>query len=83
MLTQKWQTRVSVHQWSVLRDPKNFVDPSAFIPERWIKRELAGQRGDHLETSLPFSYGPRGLSWSKVSRKYSHRFPRKSLDTNI
>ncbi|KAE8454613.1 hypothetical protein EG329_000236 [Mollisiaceae sp. DMI_Dod_QoI] len=53
-------TRVSVHQWSVLRDPLNFWNPSAFIPERWMKNEPEGQGGDRLETSLPFSYGPRG-----------------------
>jgi cytochrome P450 len=57
---EKTQTRVSVHQWSVLRDPLNFWNPSAFIPERWIKSEPEGQGGDRLETSLPFSYGPRG-----------------------
>lgn len=54
------QTRVSVHQWSVLRDPLNFWNPSAFIPERWMKNEVEGQNGDRLETSLPFAYGPRG-----------------------
>ncbi|PVH72394.1 cytochrome P450 [Cadophora sp. DSE1049] len=53
-------TRVSVHSWSVLRDPLNFWNPSAFIPERWMKNEPEGQGGDRLETSLPFSYGPRG-----------------------
>jgi cytochrome P450 len=59
------QTRVSVHQWSVLRDPINFCNPSEFIPERWLKNELDGQRGDRLETSLPFSYGPRGCLGKK------------------
>ncbi|MCJ1379491.1 hypothetical protein MMC17_002592 [Xylographa soralifera] len=53
-------TRVSVHPWSVLRDPTNFHSPSQFIPERWISTSLEGQKGDQLETSLPFSYGPRG-----------------------
>lgn len=54
------QTRVSVHPWSVLRDPANFHDPSHFIPERWIETTPEGQRGDKLDRSLPFSYGPRG-----------------------
>ncbi|KAL3424452.1 Isotrichodermin C-15 hydroxylase 7 [Phlyctema vagabunda] len=53
-------TRVSVHSWSVVRDRQNFLNPTEFIPERWIKDEPEGQRGDRLETSLPFSYGPRG-----------------------
>lgn len=53
-------TRVSVHPWSVLRDPTNFHAPSQFIPERWIQTTSEGQRGDKLERSLPFSYGPRG-----------------------
>lgn len=54
------QTRVSVHPWSVLRDPTNFHAPSEFIPERWIPSTPEGQKGDKLERSLPFSYGPRG-----------------------
>ncbi|RDW66322.1 hypothetical protein BP6252_09957 [Coleophoma cylindrospora] len=62
-ISGKWipgGTRVSVHEWSVVRDVQNFLDPTLFIPERWIKTEPEGQRGDRLETSLPFSYGPRG-----------------------
>ena len=59
-LTTHPQTRVSVHPWSVLRDPKNFHDPSHFIPERWIATTPEGQKGDKLDRSLPFSYGPRG-----------------------
>ncbi|KAK4184313.1 Isotrichodermin C-15 hydroxylase [Podospora australis] len=53
-------TRVSVHPWSVLRDEANFHAPDQFIPERWLSDEPEGQRGDRLETSLPFSSGPRG-----------------------
>ncbi|CAF9933050.1 MAG: hypothetical protein ALECFALPRED_005464, partial [Alectoria fallacina] len=49
------QTRVSVHPWSVLRDPTNFHAPSEFIPERWIPSTPEGQKGDKLERSLPFS----------------------------
>ena len=59
-LTPATQTRVSVHPWSVLRDPKNFHEPSNFIPERWIGITPEGQKGDKLDRSLPFSYGPRG-----------------------
>ena len=54
------QTRVSVHPWSILRDPENFHAPEQFIPERWIETERDGQMGDKLDRSLPFSYGPRG-----------------------
>lgn len=59
-LTTALQTRVSVHPWSVLRDPTNFHAPERFIPERWIASTSEGQRGDRLDRSLPFSYGPRG-----------------------
>lgn len=54
------QTRVSVHPWSILRDPTNFHAPSQFIPERWIETSSEGRTGDKLDRSLPFSYGPRG-----------------------
>lgn len=57
------QTRVSVHPWSILRDPSNFHAPSQFIPERWIEASPEGKKGDKgdkLDRSLPFSYGPRG-----------------------
>ncbi|KAL8725680.1 MAG: hypothetical protein Q9181_006318 [Wetmoreana brouardii] len=53
-------TRVSIHPWSVIRDPQNFHNPSQFIPERWIATSTEGQKGDKLDRSLPFSYGPRG-----------------------
>ncbi|KAL8705810.1 MAG: hypothetical protein Q9201_001097 [Fulgogasparrea decipioides] len=53
------QTRVSVHPWSVVRDPQNFHNPSHFIPERWIATSSEGRKGDKLDRSLPFSYGPR------------------------
>ncbi|KAG9231475.1 cytochrome P450 [Amylocarpus encephaloides] len=53
-------TRVSVHPWSVLRDSSNFHAADKFIPERWLSNEDPGQKGDKLERSLPFSYGPRG-----------------------
>ncbi|CZR68634.1 uncharacterized protein PAC_18533 [Phialocephala subalpina] len=53
-------TQVSVHQWSLVRDPLNFWKPSVFIPERWLQNEVDGQFRDRLETSIPFSYGPRG-----------------------
>ncbi|RYP13440.1 hypothetical protein DL766_009854 [Monosporascus sp. MC13-8B] len=34
--------------------------PGGFIPERWLRTEPEGRQGDKLETSLPFSSGPRG-----------------------
>lgn len=55
-----YQTRVSVHPWSIVRDEANYHAPDQFIPERWLRDEPAGQRGDRLETNLPFSSGPRG-----------------------
>ncbi|RYO78255.1 hypothetical protein DL762_008786 [Monosporascus cannonballus] len=54
------QTRVSVYPWSILRDEANYHAPTKFIPERWLRTEPEGRQGDKLETSLPFSSGPRG-----------------------
>lgn len=59
------QTRVSVHQWSVVHDEKYFHRPDDFIPERWTKGEKASEMGDRLEASQPFSYGPRGCLGKK------------------
>ncbi|RYO99105.1 hypothetical protein DL763_001706 [Monosporascus cannonballus] len=53
-------TRVSIHPWSILRDEANYHAPEKFIPERWLRTEPEGEQGDKLETSLPFSSGPRG-----------------------
>ncbi|KAL3420745.1 cytochrome P450 [Phlyctema vagabunda] len=53
-------TSVSVHPFSLSMNPQNFHEPRTFMPERWITSESEGQKGDRLEASVPFSFGPRG-----------------------
>jgi cytochrome P450 len=70
-----------VHQWSVLRDPINFHSPNSFIPERWLKDAAIK---DRLETSLPFSYGPRGCLGRKcVSSVLSLHHPKSPTLTTL
>ncbi|KAL2192904.1 cytochrome P450 [Corynascus similis CBS 632.67] len=70
MLGGRWPvapgTRVSVHHYATYRNPANFADPDAFIPERWLptaageaeKSELP-YAGDRREAMQAFGYGPR------------------------
>ncbi|KKY13365.1 putative cytochrome p450 [Diplodia seriata] len=51
------KTRLSVHNWSAYRSPRNFKDPDAFVPERWLPD--TGYDGDRKEVLQPFSFGPR------------------------
>lgn len=45
-------TTVSMHQWTIHRDPRFYTDPYAFKPDRW---------SDTFEESLPrFAYFPFG-----------------------
>ncbi|KAH8886304.1 cytochrome P450 [Thozetella sp. PMI_491] len=45
---------VSTDHWLAGRDPRNFEDPDAFRPERWIKSSSLGD----ISTSFAFSVGP-------------------------
>ncbi|KAK0612198.1 cytochrome P450 [Immersiella caudata] len=84
-------TRVSVHPWSILRDSTNFHAPDQFIPERWLPTEPESQRGDKLETHLPFSSGPRGclgknlayLEMRIIIAKFFWRFDVSWFDENV
>jgi len=70
MLGGRWPvapgTRVSVHHYATYRNPANFANPDAFIPERWLptaageaeKSELP-YAGDRREAMQAFGYGPR------------------------
>ena len=49
-------TTVSVGAWSASHNPRNFRNPDAFIPERWIGDDYAS---DMKEAMQPFSLGPR------------------------
>ncbi|TVY15295.1 Cytochrome P450 monooxygenase hmp1 [Lachnellula arida] len=60
-------TRVGVHMWSTTRNPKNFKNPDAFLPERW----LDPHSGDDLNASQPFLLGPRAcigqnMAWMQL-----------------
>lgn len=48
------ETEVTIHAYSVHRDPTLFPNAEAFIPERWLD-ETAEMRN----AFIPFSYGPR------------------------
>lgn len=48
-------TEVSVDNFVVSRDARNFPDPDEFHPERWIGENTRSNK----EASRPFSIGPR------------------------
>ncbi|KAK4553510.1 hypothetical protein LTR86_009306 [Recurvomyces mirabilis] len=52
------QTIVGVHQWSTYHSHRNFKDPDAFIPERWLQGS-EGFETDRKEAVQPFHVGPR------------------------
>ncbi|KAM5354702.1 hypothetical protein ACJ41O_001349 [Fusarium nematophilum] len=45
---------VSVDNWSVFHDPRNFREPDSFRPERWLEEQSADARA----AFQPFSIGP-------------------------
>ncbi|KAI1130843.1 cytochrome P450 [Nemania abortiva] len=52
-------------------DARNFKDPLAFKPERWLDSSLPAEERDNLEASQPFSLGARGclgksLGWMEM-----------------
>lgn len=51
------ETQVTIHVYSIQRDPRNFHTPDAFLPERWFS--TGAPPGKHNPAALlPFSYGP-------------------------
>ena len=62
-----------MHSWTVYRDPKRFVRPDEFIPERWMEPPLRPSEFDNDERAAvhTFSLGPRGcigknLAWAEM-----------------
>ncbi|KAG5653447.1 hypothetical protein H0H81_000336 [Sphagnurus paluster] len=49
-------TTVACPNYAMFHDPRNFVDPDSFRPERWLKEGLAGPH--NTEAYVPFCYGP-------------------------
>ncbi|KAI0028043.1 high nitrogen upregulated cytochrome P450 monooxygenase 2 [Vararia minispora EC-137] len=54
------QTQVTVHTYSIQRDPRNFAHPDVFLPQRWLaeEREKAALLPHTPAAFFPFSYGP-------------------------
>jgi cytochrome P450 len=51
------ETQLSLHTYSIHRDPRNFYTPEEFLPERWLS--TGAPAGEHNTAAfLPFSYGP-------------------------
>jgi cytochrome P450 len=51
------ETQLSLHTYSIHRDPRNFHTPEAFLPERWFSS--GAPAGEHNTAAFfPFSYGP-------------------------
>jgi len=51
------ETQLSLHTYSIHRDPRNFYRPDAFLPERWLSK--GAPAGEHNTAAFfPFSYGP-------------------------
>ncbi|KAI9445739.1 high nitrogen upregulated cytochrome P450 monooxygenase 2 [Lactarius psammicola] len=51
------ETQLSLHTYSIHRDPRNFHTPEAFLPERWFS--TGAPPGEHNTAAFfPFSYGP-------------------------
>ncbi|KAH9001150.1 high nitrogen upregulated cytochrome P450 monooxygenase 2 [Lactarius akahatsu] len=51
------ETQLSLHTYSIHRDPRNFHTPDAFLPERWLS--TGAPAGEHNPAAFfPFSYGP-------------------------
>lgn len=63
-------TSVYISQYHSNHSPRNFKDPDAFVPERWMGDER--YKDDNRETVNPFSFGPRNC----LGKKYVSRLNR-------
>ena len=55
-------TAVSVAPWAAFRSRRNFADPEAFVPERWLEGKECPEkyRDDKRKVVQAFGVGPRG-----------------------
>ncbi|KAI0022327.1 cytochrome P450 [Xylariomycetidae sp. FL0641] len=80
-------TIVSTDTFVVAHDPRNFAQPYAFRPERW----LTNGEGDNCDASKPFSLGPRAclgvnlayLELRLVLAKMVYAFDWELLSTDV
>ncbi|KAI4151579.1 MAG: hypothetical protein LQ340_003424 [Diploschistes diacapsis] len=66
-------TYVSVHAWTLSRDPSCFTRPLEFLPERWLEQDNSGKSppeftNDKLRAVQPFSVGPRQCIGKNLAR---------------
>lgn len=56
---------VSTWQWAMYHSTRNFSDPFAYRPERFLAAPPTGPAGDNLDALQPFSMGPRNCIGKK------------------
>ena len=60
------ETQVTLHVYSIQRDPRNFHTPEAFLPQRWFS--TGAPPGNHNPAALfPFSYGPANCAGKNLA----------------
>ena len=60
------ETQVTLHVYSIQRDPRNFHTPEAFLPQRWFS--TGAPPGNHNPSALlPFSYGPANCAGKNLA----------------
>ncbi|SRR6266404_1755564 len=51
------ETELTLHTYSIHRDPRNFHTADAYLPERWLSK--GSPAGEHNTAPfIPFGYGP-------------------------
>lgn len=65
-------TSVYVSQHAANHSARNFTDPDAYVPERWLGEEKFA--GDKREGVNPFSYGPRNCLGKKYVFPFTSSF---------
>ncbi|KAH9056336.1 cytochrome P450 [Lactarius vividus] len=55
------EPQLSLHTYSIHRDPRNFHTAEAFVPEQWLDNASAGEH--HTAAFFPFTYGLTECAW--------------------